>query len=167
MSQIHVVWLFFLYSCCWQVSSKGLLLPFLGWLQDEASWGCKQKAKRLAVTARFEIHQSLFFSFLWTLAVLMKGWYFHIHAGLPSSGHSVTREAAPVPVQVWGAQQVLAQSLSLKCCPWLGHSSSPAQSLCSAPARSECVTVAGVLQTGSCDCSQERPQCHRTDRSDF
>lgn len=29
------------------------------------------------------------------------------------------------------------------------------------------VSVAGVLQTGSCDCSQERPQCHRTDRSDI
>lgn len=87
--------------------------------------------------------------------------------GSPSglSGTCGSREAAPVPVQVWGSTAGSCQSLSLQVLPVApALPKACAQPL---PGLSVSVTIEGLLQTGSWDCSQERLQCHSTDRSDF
>lgn len=119
------------------------------------------------MTARFEIQQSLFFSFQWTLALLLKGCSFCIHAGLPIQGFQVPVVAGKLPLclcRSGRAQQVLAQSLSLQVLPVApALPKACAQPL---PGLSVSVTIEGLLQTGFWDCSQERLQ-HSTDRSDF
>lgn len=148
-----LVWLFLLYSCCWQVCSKGLCFPFWAGCRMRLLRDGNRKPRDLLGQPGLK-HSRAFpfllspvpFLFFFSVhpALLLKGCYCASLLGSPAA-------VAAVTLPLWAAQQVPALSLSLQPCP---SSAQPLPAL-------------RLFTDRSLGCSQDTPQCHGTDRNDF